>query len=199
MQLAIKEFIRLGGYDAEGEIKKDTVGNYIIKPDPIAKLFNVDRRSLRRRLEKKLIKENKGRPSYLSEDGESYLLDLLTIRALIARPLDANELKFHAKQQAILYLEQKIASPDITQFQKQVLSNKLKTLVAPKDRWYHNFMTKYNSEIGSRLAKLMSKNKTKAMSREKLNDFYELVEYAISKTNLTFENNYDLLSKIIYN
>jgi hypothetical protein len=199
MQLAIKHFISQGGYDTNGEIKLDESGQYVVKLDPIANLYNVNRNAFRSRIEGKLIQERLGRPNYLSEHDESLLLDLLTIRALIGRPMSALDLKLKAKHLAVLNHDIQLENPSLSDFDKERLLNKKKKIELPSRSWYYSFMERYNNEIGLRIGKLMDKNKTKAMSRDKLNDFYELLNIAYGKTNLDFINNYILISKIIFN
>ena len=194
MQMAVKYYRDQGGFDSENKPKKDDYGFFLVKPDSVAKMFNVDRVSFRNRLEGKLKQEKRGRSSLFSDDEEKFLLDLIKLRALVGRPMGLEDLKTTAKDLLIAKRDKALSDPNIDPETLQQLRDKM--ISPPGNWWGYNFLKRFDDEIGKRIGKMMSKNRATAMSREKPDDYYDLLEYIIGKTNL---DDLSKRAKIIYN
>ena len=195
MKYAIEEFQTLEGYTDDGEIAKDEKGCALVSINKIAQRFKVDRSSLRIRLEGKISHQKTGRPTLLTEFEEQMLIELLRFRAILGTPMTAIQLRTAAKQLLEAKYQKAINDPTISTEMKAKLKASPKL---PSIRWERDFMQKYKNEVGNRIAKLLDSSRLKAMSREKLDDFYDLLELCIEKTGLD-PINYEIISKIIYN
>ena len=181
MQMALRDYRSRGGLNEEGTAIKDEHGNFIVRPDPSANKFAVDRSPFRRRIEGKIQQEKRGRLPKLNQDDEKFLLDLIALRALIGRPMGKLDLRTTARKLMIARHEDDL--------EVKLLST----------GWANGFMNRYQAEIGIKVGQILNKPRVKAMTREKLDDFYDLLEYIVKKTDLIQPQDLPKLAKVIFN
>ena len=114
-----------------------------------------------------------------NQEEEQFLLDLIKLRALIGRPMGASDLMKTGKELLI------------------AKGGNESKVTLPSKSWAHQFLKRYNDQIGMKIGKLLSKSRVKGMPRENFDDFYHLLKIIIENTNLKDE--LLLLAKVIFN
>ena len=89
---------------------------------------------------------------------------------------------------------------DLQLFAKEFLTAKKgKEVKLPSRQWANQFVNKHPMQVQNKIGKLFDSKRLRAVKRENLNDFYDLLEIAYAKTKLSLPEEVETLRKVVFN
>ena len=164
----------------------------------MAEIYGVDRHMFAKVINGKYKLDSK---RLFSDIEEKILIMFIKLRAILAQPMTLIGFQIFVREFLSAKHEKKINEETDPEILSKLRSKPMK---APSHWWMRSFYNRHNDDLVKKIGKIAHKQRVAKVSRETIDDFYNLLEIIFKQTGLsltqeTLEDSIRILRKITFN